>query len=68
MDTSRILTLGDLPMILGFPPSPRTIAQTKVDFPEPLAPTIRFNLFVGFSSISSKVLQVRHTSSLVCII
>lgn len=47
----------DRARIFGSPPSPRTIAETRVDLPVPLGPIITFRYSDGWKTHSLYVLQ-----------
>jgi hypothetical protein len=45
------------PRSFGFPPRPKTIAQTMLDLPDPLGPIIRFRLGPALNTTFLNVLQ-----------
>lgn len=51
-------------MKAGLPASPRQMAQTILDFPVPLGPTIMFKLGPGDTSQASYVLNYKHVKLL----
>lgn len=54
------LTLVPRPTLLGLPPKPKIIAATKVDFPVPLGPIIKFKLAPGCKSAELYVLKLQN--------